>query len=405
MKGIFPMLSYARHASPVFLRLSILILILVSATPNFAQNKPAADPDVLVLSNGDTLHGKLINEAAGKVTFHTDALGDLSISWDNIKELHTTQKFAVLDKNVKLRTKKSAQKVPSGTLDVSGPSIAVHTEAAPAPVSVPAKNAQYIVDEPTFDKQLFHEPGFLAAWNGSATAGATLVKATQNQYTFSGALGLVRTVPTLSWLNPRNRTSADFTGSYGKITQPAFVSGGVTVPALVTKTSIYHIDGERDEYLSARLFALAQAAFDHNFAQDLQLHQIYGGGLGWTAMKTNKQELDLKGTIQYEKQKFISGASGTNQNLVGSTFSASYLLQAKLLSFTQNLAFIPAYNDPRAYSATETNTVTFPTYKSLGFSVGTIDTYLNNPPVSLPPTKRNSLQFTMGLSYAIKSRY
>jgi hypothetical protein len=37
--------------------------------------------------------------------------------------------------------------------------------------------------------------------------------------------------------------------------------------------------------------------------------------------------------------------------------------------------------------------------------MGTLDSYLNDPPTSLPPTKRNSFQFTMGLTYAIKSKY
>jgi len=198
------------------------------------------------------------------------------------------------------------------------------------------------------------------------------------------------------WLNPRNRTSADFTASYGKITEPGATS---------LKSAIYHIDGERDQYLSPRVFALGEVVFDHNFAQNLQLQQIYGGGFGWTVLKTERQAADLKGTIQYEKQQFIQTAPGANQNLIGSTFSLSYLLKAKLFTFTQELAYIPAYNNPHAYSAAETNMITFPTYKSLGFSLGTVDTYLNGPPASIPPTKRNSFQFIMGLSYAIKSKY
>ncbi len=109
--------------------------------------------------------------------------------------------------------------------------------------------------------------------------------------------------------------------------------------------------------------------------------------------------------MQYEKQQFITGTSSGNQNLIGSTFAANYVLQTKLLTFTQGLAFIPAYNNERAYSANETNTFAFPAYKSLSFSLGTLDSYLNDPPVSLPPTKRNSFQFTMGLTYAIKSKY
>jgi hypothetical protein len=263
------------------------------------------------------------------------------------------------------------------------------------------------MDKATLDKELYHQPGFSAGWNGAATAGAAIVAATQNQYTFSGGIGLVRIVPTVSWLTTRNRTSIDFTGSFGKITQPAFTNPGpppTLVPAVITKSALYHADAERDEYFAPRFFALGQTAFDHNFAQDLDLQQIYGGGVGWTVLKTPRQEADLKATIQYEKQQFISDSSA-NHNLVGSTISAAYVLHQKLVTYTQGLAFIPAFNDPHAYSANETNTLAFPAYKNFRFSMGTLDSYLNDPPTSLPPTKRNSFQFTMGLTYAIKSKY
>ncbi len=371
---------------------------------------PNPAPDVLVLSNGDTLHGKFVNEVDGKVTFHNESLGDVTITWDKIKELHTAEPFAVLDKTVKLRGKKNEGRIPVGTLEMTNQNLTVQPANGAAPAPIPVKNAQYVIDQPTLSKQAFHEPGFFTGWNGSATAGATLVTATQNQYTVSGGIGLARVVPTVSWLNPRNRTSTDFSGSFGKITQPGYVmpatptSPATFVPAVTTKSSITHVDGERDQYVSSRFFALAQTAFDHNYSQDLNLQQIYGGGFGWTALKTPKQEADIKGTVQYEKQAFITDSSA-NQNLVGSTFSIAYLLHLKRLTYTQALAYIPAWNTPRAYSTTETDTFAFPAYKSFSFSVGTLDSYLNDPPVSLPPTKRNSFQFTMGLTYAIKSKY
>jgi hypothetical protein len=384
-----------------------LIVTLCAGILCVAKGKPAANPDsdVLVLSNGDTLHGKFVSEVAGKVTFHSDPLGDVSLGWDKIKELHTNQKFAVLDDKVKSRGKKAARQIPEGTLDVADQAVTVHPENAAAAAPIPVKNAQFIMDAAALDKQLNHEPGFFSGWNGAATAGATLVTATQNEYTVSAGIGLVRVVPTVEWLNPRDRTSVDFTGSLGKITQPAYSSGGTTVPAVVSKSAIYHADAERDEYLSPRFFALGQTAFDHNFGQDLDLQQIYGGGFGWTALKTPKQEADLKGTMQYEKQQFITGTSSGNQNLIGSTFAANYVLHLKLFTFIQGVAYIPAYNNTHAYSANETNTFVFPAYKRLSFSLGTMDSYLNDPPVSLPPTRRNSFQFTMGLTYAIKSKY
>ena len=396
------------------IRLATMATILWAISNCAAQGKPAAPdaaPDTLILSNGDMLHGKFVSETSGKVTFHSDPLGDISVSWDKIKELHATEKFGVLSSAVKLRGKKSQQRIPVGTLEVANQAVTVHPEnAAPAP-PVQVKDAQFIMDEATLNKEIYHQPNFFTGWDGPATFGATLVTATENQYAVSGAVSLVRVVPTVSWLNPHDRTSTDFSGSFGKITQPGYVvpAAGATpasyVAATSTKTAIYHADAERDEYFSPRFFVLGQTAFDHNYGQDLDLQQIYGGGIGWTALKKPKQELDLKATMQYEKQSFISGAAGTNQNLVGSTFSATYALKMKLVSLTQGLAVIPAYNNSAAYSANETNTFAFPAFKGLSFSLGTLDSYLNDPPVSLPPTKKNSFQFTMGLTYAIKSKY
>jgi hypothetical protein len=373
-----------------------------------AQAKPA--PDELVLSNGDTLHGTLVSSADGKITFHSDPLGDVTLGWDKVKELHTNGKFAVLDKNANVLKKKEAAKIPLGTVEMSNQSIAVHPANAPALAPIPVANAQFIVDEAALDQQLHHRPGFFAGWNGAATAGGSLVAATQNQYTFSGGLGIVRIVPTVTWLRPQNRTSAAFTGSFGKITDPAYtipatpVSPPVFVPEVTTKSALFHAEAERDQYLTPRFYGLVQIAYDHNYAQNLNLQQIYGGGFGWTFLKKPKQEADLKGTIQYERRSFISGGSA-DDNLIGSTFALDYVLHEKFLTFTQGIAFIPAYNDTSKYSANEINTLAFPVYKNFSFSVGTLDSYLNNTPDSLPPTKRNSFQFTMGLTYAFKSKY
>lgn len=397
---------YPRLSRSIF-ALSLLLLSSPFLLRCAAQDKkPTAAPDTLVLSDGYTLHGKLVREIGGTVTFHTDSLGDVTVTWDKIKELHATGDFAILDKTVKNRGKKASGQLPTGSIDATSESVTLHPAAQqPAPQPISTKDAQYIVDKTTLDKQLYHQPGFFTGWNGAATAGATLVSATQNQYTVSGSVGLLRTVPTVTWLDTRNRTSADFSASYGKITQPAYTTPTGLVAATSTKSSILHFDAERDEYFSSRFFGLAQTAFDHNYGQDLNLQQIYGGGAGWTALKTAKQIADLKATIQYEKQDFISGASSNNQDLIGSTIAADYALKLKLLAFTQTVGYIPAFNNPRAYSAQEGDTVTFPTYKNLGFSVGTMDSYLNDPPATLPPTKRNSFQFTMGITYAIKSKY
>jgi hypothetical protein len=401
-----------RNAPPNFLRVSPVLLLAFFSLPCFAAGSgPAKDapkpaPDVIVFSNGDQLSGTFVREVGGTVTFHSDIVGDINISWDKIKELRTQTKLALLDKSVTPERHKLPPNVPQGTVSVSDNLITVHPDNGVMIEPIPVKNATFIVDQATLTKQLIGHPGWLEGWNGAATAGATIVQATQKQYTFNGAVNLIRVVPTVAWLNPNNRTTVDFTGSYGKITQPAYVSEGVFYPETDTKSAIYHGDAEYDKYFSPRLYGLGQTAFDHNYSQGLDLQQIYGGGIGWTIVKKPKQQLDLKATIQYEKQTFINATSGVNQDLIGSTFAGVYLLHLpRSIIFNQQVEYIPAYNNPNAYSATETDTVAFPMYKQLSFSIGTIDTYLNNPPPAVPPTLRNSFQFTFGATYVIKSKY
>ncbi len=343
-----PFLFQSPEHRPGNLRVAMLAVLFALSfacpTQSRGQSKPAAAPDVLVLSNGDTLHGKLVEAADGKVTFHSGPLGDVTLSWDKIKELHTSGNFAVIESGKKQISKKTAANIPTGPIEVTNQAVTVHPANAAAPPTIPVSKAQYVMDDATIDKQVRHRPGFFEGWNGAATAGATTVNATQHQYAISGGIDLVRVVPTVAWLAPSNRTTVDFLGSLGKTTQPSYFipatpsSPAIFVPEVDTKTAIYHAGAERDQYLTPRVFALAQIAYDHNYSQNLDLQQIYGGGLGWTALKTESQELDLKGTIQYERQKFITGES---LNLVGSTFSADYVLQKKWVTYTQGVAFIP----------------------------------------------------------------
>ncbi len=375
-----------------------------------AQAKPA--PDTITFTNGDHLTGTLVRESGGTVTFQSDIAGVISVPWSKIKELHASGTFAVLKQGYKPSRKAGEAGIPIGKLSVADGKIELEAVNSNADIaSIPVASAQYIIDKPSLDKQLVGHPGFFQAWNGSATGGATIVSATQNQYTVTAAVALQRVVPTVSWLAPRNKTSVTLNESFGKITEPAYTvpATGTTpasfVPATYTKSNIFTATGERDEYISTRLYYLGQAAFDHDYSQSLQLQQVYGGGLGYTLISKPKETLNVTATLQYERQAFFNSVT-PNEELIGSTVRVVYTRTlAKGILLNQQLAYVPAFNDARAYSANETDTVTFPAYKNFGFTVGTIDSYLNDAPVTLPLTKRNSFQFTVGVTYAIKSKY
>jgi Protein of unknown function, DUF481 len=347
---------------------------------------PASGPDTIVFVNGDKLAGKFVSSSGASVKFKSDVLGDITVDWSKVKELHTASKVAVIRKGVQLGKHSDGAAIPQGTLNMENQTLQVASPPQP-PQSIPVADASVVVDQPSFDKALHHAPGFLNGWAGAVTLGATLVEATQDNETFTGAFSLVRAEPGESWIAPRNRTIFDFSASYGELSQP----GTPTV-----KTSIFHGDAERDEYLDHRIFAFGQAVYDHNFSQGLDLQQSYGGGIGWTVVQETNQTLDLKGSVVYLRQQF---QDAPDQDLIGSIFAEHYRRKFKHgLVADEQISVLPAWSNTRAYSASFNTLLTLPVYKRLGASTGIGDTFLNDPPAGF---KKNSFQFTLGLTYTL----
>lgn len=347
-----------------------------------------SQPDVLIFTDGEKLIGQLENVKGGKVTFKSDMAGEVTVEWSKIQELRTSHPFAVIGKNTKIARHADVSQVPQGDLTMTDQKIAVQS-AAGAPSTVPVADVGVVVRQPEFDKAINGNEGFLQDWGGAVTAGLSLVEATQTARTFTGGIGLVRAVPTESWLNPSSRTLLDFSAAYGNVTTPGVAE---------IKTSIYHADAEEDKYFSPRLFAFGQTAFDHNFSQGLDLQDMFGGGLGWTAYKTAAAELDVKGAMSYIHQSFSGATSG--QSLVGSTFGEIYTRKFQHgILLNEQISVTPAWNNVNAYFATGGLTLTLPVHKRLSVSVAMLDTFLNDPP---PTFKKNSFQLTAGLTYALK---
>ena len=382
-----------------------------------AQQPAAAKPtpDVLVFTNGDQLTGHLQSAAAGSIVFASDMAGTLTIPFDKVKELRSGSspaQFALLKKGVPVN---KATPAPEGTAEIAAGSVTIHPDAVASNASsssvaatVPTKDVAYLVAKPEFDKQITHKVGFLHGWAGTATGGATIVRSTTTGTTLTAALNLVRALPTFAWLPARNRTSLNVNEAYGRNTSPgAIPQTNPPTPDIVTLSSIFHADAERDEYLSPRFYALGDLSFDHNFSQGLGLQQVYGGGFGYTVLKSAKQELDLKADIHYEKQAYIAVTNGgvftpaaPSQNLIGSTFFEGYNrnLPRKMV-FTETANILPAFNTPSAYSANLTAALNIPVFKRFSATISTLDNYLNDPE---PGYKKNSYQFITGVSYTIR---
>jgi hypothetical protein len=369
------------------LRRCFALAALAWGAPGLFGQPPAAPPDVLLFTDGERLTGHFVKATGSTLTFHSDALGDLTVDWQKVKELTSTAKVAVIPKGVRIRNPADATSIPQGTLTVQDQQVHLAAPTPPtaqAPIALSGTNT--IIDQAGFDKALMHVP-FLADWKGTVTIGVAVVNATQDSENFTGAVSLVRAVPTENWLEPRNKTILDLSDSYGEVTQPA-------TPTI--KTSIFHGDAERDEYFSPRLFAFGQGAFDHNYSQGLDLQQTYSGGIGVTVIQRANETLDVKGSMSYIRQQFMGAP---NTSLVGSVFGEDFHRVFKHAALDQHLTLTPAWNNTSAYAGAFNALFTVPVYKRLNGSAGFIDTFLNDP---APGFRKNSVQITLGITYTVQ---
>ena len=401
--------------------LSLFLFTVLSGLGQTAAKKPAEpatkkEPEIkeeLTLKNGDRLTGQLLNSTGTEIKFKSDLAGEVTVKWDNVKELKSKRDFAIIPKN--LKEARDSAIVPQGSIKIGEKGILVSpmptgkpeintetagpeakpgasiTKVTAAVKEIPPSKISYVVDDATYQKEINKKIGFRSGWDGHITTGTSMIYSTQNSYLFQVDTALKRTIPTVSWLDPKLRTTVNFTLSAGQTTQPGTET---------TITNIYHVDAERDEYFSPRGYYLQALSFDHNFSQGLVLQQIYGGGVGATLFKKKDAEFDITADLHYESQHFNATAnvSELNLHLIGSALTEAYTRKWGKLQFDEKFLADIAWNNASAFSATGTSSVRLPVYKKLAFSVATIDNFLNNPQVGY---KKNSFQLTTGFALTL----
>src|SRR5580692_12723494 len=171
------------------MRLTILMTITLWGMAALAQTKPSApkpEPDVLIFNDGEKLIGHLVRATGATVTFKSDMAGEVTVDWSKVKELRSSQQFAVIPKDVKITRHPDTSKIPQGTVSMEGQKLEVQPAGGGAPLTVSVAGTEHVIDEPGFTAAL-ESRGFLQGWKGSVTGGVSLVEATQTSQTFTGS--------------------------------------------------------------------------------------------------------------------------------------------------------------------------------------------------------------------------
>jgi hypothetical protein len=166
-----------------------------------------------------------------------------------------------------------------------------------------------------------------------------------------------------------------------------------------------------DHNVNPRLFGFVGADFMSNALQNLDLRGVYGGGLGFHAIKSDNTVLDFLAGLNYTHETYSNGpvvtpvtapptftSYGVTNKFAALTLGQELMHKAgKTTVLTEKLYFFPDLSDTGEYRATfDFGTVT-KISKWLGWQNQFSDIYVSNPP---PTSKKNDLILTTGLNFS-----
>jgi putative salt-induced outer membrane protein len=341
--------------------------------------------DQITLKNGDHLSGTIVKSDGKTLVLHTEFAGDVTVQFSAITQISTEKELHVTT---------SDQKTLVGPVTTSDGKIEVATKTG-GPAEVPPGNVVLIRndDEQAAYDKLLH-PGLLHGWNGGVNVGFSLARG--NSETSNLALAVNAVHPTLNDKTTIYLSSID---TKNELATPT------TVANLVTAGIRY------DHNVNPRLFGFVGADFMSNALQNLDLRGVYGGGLGFHAIKSDSTVLDFLAGLNYTHETYSNGpvvtpvtvpatftSYGVTNKFAALTLGEEMMHKAgKTTVLTEKLYFFPDLSDTGEYRATfDFGTVT-KISKWLGWQNQFSDIYVSNPP---PTSKKNDLILTTGLNFS-----
>jgi putative salt-induced outer membrane protein len=343
--------------------------------------------DQITLKNGDHLTGTVVKSDGKTLLLHTEFAGDVTIDFKAITQITT-------EKELHLTT--SDKKTVVGPVTTSDGKIEVATKAG-GTVEVPPANVAIIrndAEQVAYDKSL--NPGLLHGWNGGVNVGFSLARG--NSQTSNLALAINAIHATLNDKITIYTTSIE---TNNELATPS------TVANLVTAGIRY------DRNITPHAFGFVGADFMSNALQDLDLRGLYGGGLGYHAIKSDNTTLDLLAGVNYTHETYSNGpvntpvtvpptfvSYGVTKKFAALTLGEELMHKAgKTTVITEKLYIYPDLSS--GYSGQyrgefDLGTVT-KISKWLGWQNQFNDLYVSNPPIG---TKDNDVIFTTGLNFS-----
>jgi len=332
-----------------------------------------AHAEQVSLKNGDHLSGDIVSMDGKKLVIKTTYAGNVSIDWSEVSQFSS-------DKDTLVVTKADKQLV-SGTVTSEGENVLIAT--AGGVQTIPRTDVATMrspADQAAYEKSL--HPGIMEGWAGGGSLGFALARG--NSQTTNLALGF----------NAARKTTKD---TWTVIANQLYSTDN-KLNATTANSFIGLIRYDRN--IAKRWFIYGVFSGMYDELQDLNYRFLPGAGIGFHAIATARTTLDLLGGFGYTRESYYDG---TINNLATGTLGDEFVYKiTKSTTFTQNLYYLPSFNNPDPSSGVSNYRVNFTAGLAtklngwLTANANFLDQYVSQP---VSGNNKNNVILTTGLGF------
>jgi putative salt-induced outer membrane protein YdiY/small nuclear ribonucleoprotein (snRNP)-like protein len=338
--------------------------LLITAIPALA--------DQVSLKNGDRLTGTIVSSDGKSLVLHSEYAGDLTLKWDAVKAIQS---------NDSLRVELQNGKTAVGPVTTSDDTVKIATSSGE--VSAPVSDVKALTQQAAYQK--LEHPGLLEGWKGGLNAGFSLTGG--NSQTTNLAIGFLAARQSLKSKLAAYENSVFATSQVTVAGPPP-----ITTTTTTANTAAGGIRYDRD--FAPRVFAFGSADFYSDALQGLNLRSVFGGGLGYHAIKNDNTTLDFLGGLNYTRESYTT----LHRNLVALTLGEELMHKlGKSTVLNEKLYLFPDLNSLGDYRGTFDFSSVTQINKRFGWQNSFTDVYVTNPPAG---KKQNDIILTTGLNVA-----
>ena len=327
--------------------------------------------DEVTLKNGDRLTGTIVKSDAKVLMLKSEFAGDVSIQWDAVTSIQSTQPlyFSLKD-----------GETIAGTVATSDGKFVVSTKNA-GTVTASKDNVVTVrneTEQTAFTTQIdrLRNPHLTDFWSGFLDTGLSVTRGNSDTLNFSLAGQAVR------------KTSRDTITAYAT---SIFANNGTAGPTTTTANAIG--GGLRvDLNVRDRLYVFGLTDFYHDEFQQLDLRNILAGGLGYHVVKTKPTVFDVYGGGAFNQSYYATPPSRKTGEIVAGEFLSHSV--SNRTTFSERFEFFPNISDTGAYRFTFDAHAVTKLNRWFGWQVSFGDLYVSNPPTGI---KKNDLILSTGL--------